>query len=115
MPAEKKELNVQIGQRIRRAREERGYTQEKLAELVGVSVQYTSDLERGKVGASVATIVRLCRALEVSSDFLLFGSSPVDANAVSQYLAGLNDTQLAIAADALRLLRRAFAADKPES
>ncbi len=56
-----------------KARENAGYTQEKLAERVEVSVQYISDLERGVVGTSVPTLIRLCRALSVSSDYILMG------------------------------------------
>ena len=50
---QKKEINIQIGERIKEARQKAEYTQEKLAEAINVSVQYVSDLERGKVGASV--------------------------------------------------------------
>lgn len=52
---EKKEINVEIGRRIKLAREKIGYTQEKFAEKIDRSVQYVSDLERGKVGASIQT------------------------------------------------------------
>lgn len=42
-----KEVNVQIGERCRKAREAAGYTQERLAEAVGKSTQFISDTERG--------------------------------------------------------------------
>lgn len=42
----KKEINIQIGERIKAARELCGYTQEQLAEAIEVSPQYISDLER---------------------------------------------------------------------
>lgn len=71
---EKKEVNILLGEQVRRAREHQSLTQEKLAELIGVSVQYVSDLERGIVGISISTLKRLCVALCVSSDQLLFGS-----------------------------------------
>ena len=48
---EKKQLNIEIGERIKDAREQKGRTQEWLAEQIGVSPQYISDLERGVVGA----------------------------------------------------------------
>ena len=56
----KKELNIQIGSRVKTARETMRYTQENLAERIDVSVQYISDLERGVVGASLPTIIKLC-------------------------------------------------------
>lgn len=68
-----KELNKQIGERCRKAREVVGYTQEQLAEQIGVSTQFLSDAERGITGMSVNTIVKLCNTLNISADFLLLG------------------------------------------
>ena len=59
--------------RIRRAREEAGYTREQFAELVGVSVSYMAELERGRTGVSVKTLVVICNLLGLSADYLLFG------------------------------------------
>lgn len=73
--AKKKEENVQIGMRIKAAREAAGYTQERLAELVDVSAQYISGLERGVVGLSIPNLVKLCKVLSVSSDELLMGGT----------------------------------------
>jgi transcriptional regulator with XRE-family HTH domain len=78
MAKPRKELNVQIGSRIRNAREDAKLTQEKMAESVDVSVQYVSDLERGIVGASVPTIIRICRCLNVSCDYILLGQERDD-------------------------------------
>ena len=46
---EKKEINIEIGLQIKCAREQAKMTQEQLAELIDVSPQYISDLERGVV------------------------------------------------------------------
>ena len=73
---EKKPLNIEIGDRIQQARETAGYTQERFAELIDVSVQYVSDLERGVVGTSIPTLIKICRVLAISSDYLLFGRDP---------------------------------------
>lgn len=70
---QKKEIDPKIGERVRTAREVAGLTQERLADMVGVSVQYLSDFERGVVGTSLNTLIRLCEVLLVSSDYLLFG------------------------------------------
>lgn len=51
--AEKKEENIQIGIRIKQVREAAGLTQERLAELLDVTAQYISGVERGAVGLSV--------------------------------------------------------------
>lgn len=70
---ERKELYTKIGERIKHSRETAGYTQEKLADLIDVSIQYISDLERGIVGTSIPTLIKLCEALNVSCDFILMG------------------------------------------
>lgn len=81
-----KEINQQIGERCRHAREAAGYTQERLAEQIGVSTQFLSDAERGITGMSVTTIIKLCNVLSVSADFLLLGrDSSDDAPTLSFY------------------------------
>ena len=70
----KKEINIQIGEQIKQAREQAQWTQELLAERIDVSTQYVSDLERGVVGISLPTLKRLCVSLCVSSDQILFGT-----------------------------------------
>ena len=70
---EKSALNIQIGERIKQSREISNYTQERFAEMVGVSPQYISDLERGNVGVSIATFKRICEVLNASSDYILLG------------------------------------------
>ena len=47
---EKKAINIEIGERVKAAREQADITQEQLAERIDVSTQYVSDLERGVVG-----------------------------------------------------------------
>ena len=70
----KKEINIQIGEQIKSARERAKFTQEQFAERIDVSPQYVSDLERGVVGVSITTLKRVCTVLGVSSDQILFGS-----------------------------------------
>lgn len=67
----KKEQNVIIGDRIRIARESAGMKQEVLAEAIGRSTQFVSDMERGVTGISIETLLKLCDVLSVSSDYIL--------------------------------------------
>ena len=71
--AEKKAENIQIGLRVKQAREASGLTQERLSELLDVTAQYLSGVERGAVGLSVPVLMRLCSILLVPSDFILMG------------------------------------------
>ena len=59
--------------RIRRAREELGYTREQFAEKLEVSVSYLAELERGRTGISVKMLVKVCNVLGLSADYILFG------------------------------------------
>lgn len=64
--------------RIRKAREERGYTRERFAEQLDVSVSYLAELERGRTGISVKMLIKVCRALGLSADYVLFGTERDD-------------------------------------
>ena len=71
---EKKAGNVQIGARVKEAREAAGLTQERLAELIDITAQYLSGVERGAVGLSVPVLRRLGSVLMVSSASILSGT-----------------------------------------
>ena len=60
--------------RIRKAREEQGYTREKFAEKLDVSVSYMAELERGRTGISVKMLIKVCNLLGLSADYVLFGT-----------------------------------------
>ena len=70
----KKALNIQMGERMKRARASAGLTQEQFAELIEKTPQYVSDLERGVYGVSLETLKTICERLSVSADDLLFGT-----------------------------------------
>jgi len=76
------ELNyTNIGQRIRKQRELIGYSREKLAEKLGVSTKFCSDIELGVKGMSLETLFKLTVVLKMTSDYILFGKkeeTPVD-------------------------------------
>ena len=60
--------------RIRKAREDMGYTREKFAEKLDVSVSYLAEVERGRTGISVKMLVKVCNVLGLSADYVLFGA-----------------------------------------
>lgn len=79
---QKKELNIQMGSRIRKTRLQAGLTQEAFAELLNLGPKHISAMERGTVGLSMETLQNICQVLHVSADTLLFGDiekSPADA------------------------------------
>lgn len=107
---EKKELNVKVGNNIRIAREAAGLTQDRFAELVSLATKNVSDIERGVVGISVPTLIRICKTLSISSDSILFeGEAGNDAHSISQRLSNLPAEQFEIALDIINKLFEAFA------
>ena len=64
-------LSEQIGRRIAKARKHKHLTQERLAELIGITPLHMSRLETGKNSPSIKTLFRLCQALQVSPADLL--------------------------------------------
>ena len=63
-----------IGKRVQQARKAKRYTQAELSEIIGMSAKNLSSLERGTTGISIPTLMALCKALETSSDYILFGN-----------------------------------------
>ena len=78
MTDNEKILRKSIGKKIKLARSKTNYTQETLAEKRSLSPRFVSQLERGISFGSATTIVNLCRALNISSDFLF--SDLISAN-----------------------------------
>jgi transcriptional regulator with XRE-family HTH domain len=60
-----------FGKRLRQLRLDAEWTQEQLAEAAGIPTTYTSDLERGTKVPSLTIILRISRALRISTAELL--------------------------------------------
>jgi transcriptional regulator with XRE-family HTH domain len=58
------ELLVALGARLREVRNARGFTQERLAEAIGVRTATISRFENGLVGFSISTLADLADALD---------------------------------------------------
>ena len=69
---EKKEINILVGENIRKYRELCGYSREKLAELMEITPRFLADAETGFVGVSLTNIKKICEILGVSADRLLW-------------------------------------------
>ena len=62
-----------VGERIKKRRNELGWTQDVLAEKAGVSKSFLSDLENGKRNVGADTLLEIARALSLSLDYLMEG------------------------------------------
>ena len=65
---------VDLGKRVRARRTELNWTQERLAQEIGVSTSFIGHIERGSRKASMETLVLLANAMQISTDQLLGGS-----------------------------------------
>jgi transcriptional regulator with XRE-family HTH domain len=64
---------VQIGTRIRKVRRERGWTQDQLANAVGVSRSAVAQWETGRAGQVTGNLTRIAATLEVGVEYLMYG------------------------------------------
>jgi transcriptional regulator with XRE-family HTH domain len=70
-----------VGDRIKEIREDRNWTQDRLAEVSGISKGYVSEIENNKPNPSSESVLRIANALGASIDYLLRGvESPRIAN-----------------------------------
>ena len=62
---------------LRRHRQARGWTQEELADRVGLSSRYIGQVERAQASASITVLGRLADALEIKATELIDDTSLV--------------------------------------
>lgn len=60
------DVKVRFGMRLRRLRRERGWSQERLAHIVGLDRSYVGGVERGERNVSLTNICLLARGLGIS-------------------------------------------------
>ena len=92
----------QIGKRLYERRKQLHMTQDELAERSNVTAQTISTAELGKKAMRADTIVRVCAALDISADYLLFGHiSSQDLSILSQKVSQLSPGQYRHLEDAI--------------
>lgn len=64
----KKTSIIKIGNNIQKIRKSNGYTQEKLAEEIEVSVRYISDIEQDKSKPSYEVLIKICNVFKIGLD-----------------------------------------------
>ena len=74
------EFLIEIGKRVRKAREHYKLTREQLAEMANISPQFLVHIENGTKSMTSNTICKLARALNVSTDYILLGLDDTDFN-----------------------------------
>jgi len=67
---------VALGAAIRRARKERGISQEELASRSAVDRSYMSSIERGQQNPGIVSVLRIARAMQMSAAELIVREQP---------------------------------------
>ena len=62
---------ILIGNTLKNIRKSLGFTQEEVAESLGLAPRYLSDIERDKTKGSLTTLIRLCNLYKVTPTFIL--------------------------------------------
>jgi transcriptional regulator with XRE-family HTH domain len=73
MPKTKAPELIRFGENVRQQREERGWTQEQLAEKADLDQTFISGIECGSRNPTIITITKLSRALKISVAALCIG------------------------------------------
>jgi transcriptional regulator with XRE-family HTH domain len=66
-----RDINKEVGFNIRRVREERGLTQEKLAAVADLHRAYIGQIERGEKNIGLKNLEKIAKALKVDIRDLL--------------------------------------------
>lgn len=73
------EIIMLVSDKLRLIRTEAGYTQDKMAEIVGISKKTLVQIEKGRVQANWATVVSICALFrETETVQFLFGNEPLE-------------------------------------
>ena len=94
-----------IGQRIKEKRIQKGLTQEKLSERIGVGPSHMSHIESGSTVPSFEVFISILNALDCSADELLCReaavSKPLLNSWLSELVADCDPTETKILSDIL--------------
>ena len=81
---------ILIGKILKQTRISLGFTQEEVAEKLGLAPRYISDIERDKTKGSIDTLVKLCNIYHITptyvlQDFLNSEDIQVDSDLIGFY------------------------------
>lgn len=109
------DLLSQMGKRIYDRRKQLRMTQEELAEKAQITPQTVSTAELGKKALRPENIIRICTALEISTDYLLLGKvSGDDYSALTEKFESLSPEQYRYLEDIINSFIAAVNTDERE-
>ena len=78
-----------IGKKLRNQRKQLGYTQEQVAEAVGITPAFMGHIERGERGMALDTLLHLCNFYHITMDYLWSDTLPPDNQQVATQIAAM--------------------------
>lgn len=87
---------MDIAERLQELRKKEGYSQEKLAEMLGISRQAISKWESGQGKPEIENIIKLTEIYKVSADYILLGEKEKVNKSMTEEKAVCNEYRKAI-------------------
>lgn len=106
---------VEIGGRIRKARQEQSITMEQLAERSEISTNFMGQIERGDDVPSFKTLLKIANVLELSFDYIVgddlkhnLAVADIDyySNQIVKNLSGMTDKQKQFVLDCVQSYKK---------
>lgn len=88
-----KELKKSLGKQIQKIRKQKKFTQEHLAELIGIEVPSLSNIETGKYAPSIETLQRLSEVLQVKPWEFYYFNEMTDTEMKQELIKALDNNQ----------------------
>lgn len=113
------EINYKdIGIRIKQERFNQNITQEKLAEISGISVTHMSNIEKANTKLSLPVLVNIANALNCNANIILFGNTNSNLNAslsmISKILSDCSSEERIIIIDTIQALKNSLKNNRKE-
>lgn len=98
---------TEIGERIREIRKAKNFTREQLATKSELSSKFIYEVENGKKGLSVDSLMKIAKALSCSCDYILMEESTGELRyeSVTHMLAGLDDKDVAYVTKMISMIK----------
>lgn len=72
-----------LGERLKYSRKKKGFTQESLSEVIGISRGVIFNLEKDKTEPQGIVVNAICQTLKINKDWLLYGAGDMEDNSDS--------------------------------
>ena len=110
------DLLIQMGERLVSRRKQLRLSQAELAEKADLTTQTISTAETGKKALRPGNIIKLCLALDISADYLLFGTiSSMDRDIMSAKVSQLTPEQYRLLEDIINSYVTAVTSEKSQN